>query len=673
MTGATQAGAKIPSLVAAFRAPAFVAAVAPSAPVAAQCNPPDFPTTAPAGAGREVTCTVTIDNTISVAGVPQSTVTATACLGAAGVGPPFGCTTTTSTSNQLVSGVNQCNGIVVGGGSNVTCRVIIANTVPLGTPAPGVTVNQCIGSGTGGGTEPTVQCNPTSDTTNATVTQCNGSGNGGGASMRVKCTVTGGTSATPVNINQCNGSGNGGGSTVTCTTNVTNVFVTAQTPALTIAKSASPSTVTAAGQTVHYSFLVTNSGNTTLTNVKVTDTPTAPAGAVTPVCPGSVGNTGPTVTAGQNITCTATYTVTQADIDNGSIHDSALATGTPPTGASVQSPPSPATVTATQLPALTVAKSASPAKVTAVGQTITYSFVVTNTGNVTVSTVGVTDTQTAPAGALTGPPTCPRSSLDPGQATTCTATYTVTAADLTHGSVHDSAVAVGAGPGAVPVHSSPSGATVTAIAPHASLTVKKSASPMTVTAVGQTISYTFLVTNTGNVTIADLHVTDAQVAPAGSLSTPLTCPGTVGTTGPSLAAGHTITCTATYKVTQADLTNGSVADSAIAAGHKPGGSAVMSPSSAVKVTATSTSPGAGSSGGGATGTGNTGGGSTGTGSSGGGSTGGGGATLASSGAGTGALAFTGLSLGPLLGLASILLLAGTSLLVLAQRRRRSKT
>jgi len=31
-------------------------------------------------------------------------------------------------------------------------------------------------------------------------------------------------------------------------------------------------------------------------------------------------------------TCTATYTVTQADIDNGSVNDSATVSGVPPSG-----------------------------------------------------------------------------------------------------------------------------------------------------------------------------------------------------------------------------------------------------------------------------------------------------------------------------------------------------
>lgn len=202
-----------------------VSAATPAAiaPAAAQCDPPAFPT----GAGFEASCNITIANNVSSAGAPSSTITATACLAAAGVLPPFGCTTVVTTSNQLVTTVDQCNGIVVGGGSNVTCNVSVVNTVPAGTATVGVTVNQCIGSGTGGGTQPILVCAPVASTSGATVTQCNGSGNGGGGSMRVKCTETGGATALPLSINQCNGSANGGGSTVTCTANFTNNFLAA--------------------------------------------------------------------------------------------------------------------------------------------------------------------------------------------------------------------------------------------------------------------------------------------------------------------------------------------------------------------------------------------------------------------------------------------------------------
>ncbi len=250
-----------------------VASAAATAPAATQCDPPAFPT----GAGYQVTCTIAIDDTVSSAGATASTVTATACLAAAGVTPPFGCTTTVTTANQLVTSVDQCNGIVVGGGSNVTCDVSVVDTVTTGSPSPGVTVDQCIGSGTGGGTQPTLLCDPVASTTGATVTQCNGSGNGGGASTRVQCDVIGATTAEPITINQCNGSSNGGGSTVTCATTFANNFV-----------AAAPTTTTTTGAPAG-----AGSGGATTTTV-----PTAGAGGGTAAGSGVTGVTGTSPGAG---------------------------------------------------------------------------------------------------------------------------------------------------------------------------------------------------------------------------------------------------------------------------------------------------------------------------------------------------------------------------------------
>lgn len=219
------------SLLALGGLAATPASAATGAPSVTQCNPPDFPITA----GFQVTCTVSVENYTSATGATSSTVTTSACLGAAGVVYPScplnsGPVTSTTTSTQLVTSVNQCNSIVTGGGSNVYCNVEITNNVPASTPESGVTVNQCIGSVTGGGG--TVACAPAGSTTNATVTQCNGSVTGGGTyagEPTAACTVTGAATADPVTINQCNGTATGGGSAVTCMATVADVFAAATT------------------------------------------------------------------------------------------------------------------------------------------------------------------------------------------------------------------------------------------------------------------------------------------------------------------------------------------------------------------------------------------------------------------------------------------------------------
>jgi uncharacterized repeat protein (TIGR01451 family) len=226
-----------------------------------------------------------------------------------------------------------------------------------------------------------------------------------------------------------------------------------QAPGISVVKSVSPLSFDAAGAVLHYSFLVTDTGNVTLTSVAVSDTGLPGLSAVS--CPDS------SLAAGGSETCTAAYTTTAADVDAGSVSNTATVRGDPPGSATpVVSAPSTATVPAVQAPGISVDKSASPLVFSQSGTRIGYSFLVTNTGNVTLTSVAVSDT------GLPGlsPITCPDSVLAPGASETCTATYTTTAADVRAGKVTNTATAQGNPPGrAVAVTSRPSTVTVTVI------------------------------------------------------------------------------------------------------------------------------------------------------------------------------------------------------------------
>ncbi|MFJ9317740.1 hypothetical protein ACIRN4_26355 [Pimelobacter simplex] len=346
-------------------------------------------------------------------------------------------------------------------------------------------------------------------------------------------------------------------------------------PGLRLEKSADPASYTAAGEEITYRFVLTNTGNVTLTDLTVAEGDFSGTGEMSAIsCPDTP------LRPGEQATCTASYRTTQADVDAGRIDNTATAEATPPRGDPVRSEPDSAEITAEPDPAVEVVKQASPVTVVAVGDVITYTFTVTNTGNVTLSDVAVDDRQEAPAGELDGPITCADTTLAPGAETECTATYTVTQADLDHGSVNDTATASGTPPGGGdPVTSPPSDASVSAD-PRPALEVVKQASPATVAAVGDVITYTFTVTNTGNVTLSDVAVDDRQDAPAGDLDGPITCADT------TLAPGAETECTATYTVTQADLDHGSVNDTATASGTPPGsGDPVTSPPSDASVAA----------------------------------------------------------------------------------------
>ncbi len=78
-----------------------------------------------------------------------------------------------------------------------------------------------------------------------------------------------------------------------------------------------------AGDTINYSYAVTNNGPDTLTNITVNDN-LIPSADIT--CPSS------SLAGGASETCTATYTVTQADVDNGSVTNTATVSATSITG-----------------------------------------------------------------------------------------------------------------------------------------------------------------------------------------------------------------------------------------------------------------------------------------------------------------------------------------------------
>ena len=312
--------------------------------------------------------------------------------------------------------------------------------------------------------------------------------------------------------------------------NISNTITQAD---LTLSKTANPLTYNLVNQTITYSYVIENTGVDTLTDTfsvtdnKATVTCTQPTdGALSPT---------------ETMTCTATYTITQADLDAGSLINLATASG----GGGTSNQAS-ATVTASQTRTLLLTKTADPLTYNQVGQAITYSYVIRNTGNVTlVATFSVVDnkatvTCTQPADGA----------LSPNETMNCTATHTITQADLDAGSVINLATASGGG-----VTSNQATATVTSN-PTRTLLLTKTAAPLTYNQVSQAITYSYVIRNTGNVTLAaTFSVVDNKA--------------TVTCTQPAdgaLSPTETMTCTATHTITQAELDAGSVINLATASG-----------------------------------------------------------------------------------------------------------
>jgi uncharacterized repeat protein (TIGR01451 family) len=360
-------------------------------------------------------------------------------------------------------------------------------------------------------------------------------------------------------------------------------------PGLAISQSADPTTISAAGQVITYTFAVSNIGGEPLTDVSIDDEfdpATEPSGQLSDFdCPEAGGYPIADLPAGTSQTCTATYTVRPDDLANLTGLDN-TATAHAPDPAEplldISSNTSSAVVDILAS-AIHLEKTAHPSTFSAAGQVITYRFAVANAGNAPVTDVSIDDAVFTGTGTRPDPD-CPVAPLGPQETETCTASYTTTQADLDAGLIINVAIAQATGPAGNPISSDPWTVVMTASpeppgtpAPAPAITVLKSASPSKFSAAGQVITYRFYVVNTGNVALTGVHVTDTRLPGLSAVS----CPR------PALAPGKSEVCTATYTTTQADVDAGRIINTATAAGT-PTGSATLtvSPPSAVKDTIT---------------------------------------------------------------------------------------
>jgi len=302
-------------------------------------------------------------------------------------------------------------------------------------------------------------------------------------------------------------------------------------PALKLTKEAAPLTYNAVDQTITYTYNVTNDGNVVVNGITVTDNKTAVTLDKTDLNPG------------ESTKGTATYAILQEDINAGGVTNLAVATGKYDDNKDVTSNEATATVTAEQNADLKLTKEAAPLTYNAVDQTITYTYNVTNDGNVVVNGITVTDNKTAV--------TLDKTYLDPGESTKGTATYAILQEDIDAGWVTNLAVATGKYDDNKDVTSNEATATVTA-EQNADLKLTKEAAPLTYNAVDQTITYTYNVTNDGNVVVNGITVTDNKTA--------VTLDKTY------LDPGESTKGTATYSILQEDIDAGWVTNLAVATG-----------------------------------------------------------------------------------------------------------
>lgn len=278
------------------------------------------------------------------------------------------------------------------------------------------------------------------------------------------------------------------------------------------------------GSAVQWTFAVTNTGDVSLTEVLVTDDR---AGAVT--CPKS------TLASGESMTCSASGTALA-----GQQRNVATVTGKPPCGN---------VVTATDAshyrgvtPGIRLEKlingedadDSAHAVPLMVGAPVLWSFVVTNTGDVPLSDVAVTDD---PMRSIT----CPKNTLEPGESMTCTASGIAEA-----GLDCDTGTVVGTSPQTTNVTSSDSacyhGNTASIAIEKRTNGIDADTPPGPTITVGATVNWTYVVTNTGDLALTAVSVTDNR-------GVTVTCPKT------ALTPGESMTCTASGTATAGQYSN----------------------------------------------------------------------------------------------------------------------
>lgn len=320
-----------------------------------------------------------------------------------------------------------------------------------------------------------------------------------------------------------------------------------------------------AGMTLTYTFKLTNGGNIPISNINIDDK-----------LPGLSNididwkGSDKTIPAGSSITGTATYNVTQEDIDAGAIENTATATGTDTQGNTLTASSNAAT-SIKRNGKLETTKTADKTSITGdeakPGTIITYKIKVTNTGNVTLHNITCDDSMKG-----IGKVSLDKTELAPDETATGTATHVLTQADIDTGFVKNTASSSADSPDSLKVVSNESSISTT-VSQNTQLEVEKTADITHIAAndaiAGKKITYSLKITNTGNATITGTELNDELVKDDLSVDWN-------GSGGHTLTPGQSVTAKATYKITGNDIDNGIIENVAFATGQTTNGKTVKS-------------------------------------------------------------------------------------------------
>jgi uncharacterized repeat protein (TIGR01451 family) len=351
---------------------------------------------------------------------------------------------------------------------------------------------------------------------------------------------------------------------------------------------------------ITYTIVVTNTGNTALTGIDITDTLTAIGGGslsldAAPAYDISTDTSTtfpslPTLQIGEAVTYTATFTVNQAAIDAAGVSNTASVVGYDPDGVAVNaSIDDPVVDEITQTPSIEVTKTAAVDHITGTdsetttGDTIVYTITIENTGNVTLTGIDITDTMTDGAGqslTLTSPSTFSTYTLAPGETEEVQATYTIEQSAADTGSISNTVSVVGTAPDGTEISDELATPVVVLTNSYLVIDFTKYA---TITdtngdgsdGIGDLITYDLVATNTGNVELSGVMIVDVFSDLAGNSLTLTTGPifisASLGSEEGSLQIGEQATYRATFIINSQAMNAGGVSNTASAFAISPSG------------------------------------------------------------------------------------------------------
>ncbi|TDQ76743.1 DUF7507 domain-containing protein, partial [Sphingobacterium yanglingense] len=285
---------------------------------------------------------------------------------------------------------------------------------------------------------------------------------------------------------------------------------------------------------IRYTFTVKNTGNVALSNLDLTSTLSPRLGNITSTAQGAL-------LPGATREFTAEYVINQADINRGFVTGTAKVIANTPVGqitgavgGKVEVPSNEVKVTICQTGKVAIEKTVDKQEVSKVGEELTYTITVTNTGNIDLEDVTVDDAMLNLNDVI---------NLTVGEVKTYQLKYTVTYNDLLKASLDNIASATLKTKERVTDEAS------TKVSFEPEISIVKSADKSVVTFLGELVEYTIEVTNTGTVDLVSVVVTDPMF------------PNFTGTVG-NLAKGETRKFDLTYESVLADIIRGEIRNTA---------------------------------------------------------------------------------------------------------------